>query len=178
MNRAQISGSLIWGKPTEAGVWESTKPTIRPLRWKEQERGHRGTGSSADSTELPVPGADVTKVSRPRANPFDLGGFGWGTWTTSSSGKTSVHPDLTLVALLSVAIWSWASRWWRVRLHTRHRGDRSAYCSTRGLFIISRRGVASGWCGPFLSLTGGSITALICHPPLALMCESKTCCAY
>ncbi|KAK5599165.1 hypothetical protein CRENBAI_025061 [Crenichthys baileyi] len=25
---------------------------------------------------------------------------------------------------------------------------------------------------------GSSITALICHPPLALMCESKTCCAY
>lgn len=37
----------------------------------------------------------------------------------------------------------------------------------------------TGAVAPFLSpLTGGSITALICHPSLALMCESKTCCAY
>lgn len=36
----------------------------------------------------------------------------------------------------------------------------------------------TGGVAPFSPLTGGSITALICHPSLALMCESKTCCAY
>lgn len=36
----------------------------------------------------------------------------------------------------------------------------------------------TGGVAPFFFFSGGSITALICHPSLALMCESKTCCAY
>lgn len=42
--------------------------------------------------------------------------------------------------------------------------------------IISCCRMANGWRSPFFPC--GSITAPICHPLLALMCESKTCCAY
>lgn len=102
------------------------------------------------------------KVLWPPSSPLDLGCSGVRTRTSSSSGKKSVDPVVTLVALLSVTIWSWASLWrgvrrnslttqrWRyVRLQTYQLGDLWAYCSTRGVFIISLRCMANGWCGPF-----------------------------
>lgn len=152
---------------------------------------HSETFSSADYIQAVGSGNRCDKGVVARSSPLDLGCFGWErrcllrkvlilfqhSWLYCQLQYGVEHhsgEEWGCTGLHSVT----GERWRYVCLQTHQLNDWWAYCSTRGLFIISLHCMANGWCGPFFSLTGGSITALICHPSLALMCESKTCCAY
>lgn len=145
------------------------------------------TLSSADYVQAVGSGNRCDKGVVAQSSPLDLGCFGW---ESRCLLRKSVDPVSTLVALLSVTIWSWASLWWRLVSILWQEGDRemSVYKYSNSVIggNIARLGefsslACTAWQTGGVALfflTGGSITALICHPSLALMCESKTCCAY
>ena len=149
------------------------------------------TFSSADSIQAVGSGNRCDKGVAARGSPLDLGCFGWERGRLPRKKCWSRFQHLWLYCQLQYGVEHHCGaergctglceddgRETEIRLSAHRLTDWWAYCSTRGLFIISLHCMANGWCGPFFSLTGGSITALICHPSLALMCESKTCCAY